>query len=293
MAVYKNGNTIVMIKNDGTKIRYTPDNAIANPQFPESIDLKITNQCPVMCLACHERSTPDGTHGDLNHPLLDSLKPYTELAIGGGDPMSHPNLKEFLIKMRDKDVFCNITVHWTSFLKHYSTLKKWTKKSLIHGLGVSINEIVPEDVIKKVSEFPLAVVHSIIGVADVSVFEQLMDKDLNLLLLGYKTFGRGVEFKLNNSLFVGTNMNWVHKHIRSFPEHFKTVAFDNKAIDQVVLKDMLDPETFDRIYMGNDGSFTMYVDLVKNEYAASSVSPRKQIDDNDINNLFAKIRTSG
>ena len=293
MAVYKNGNTIVLIKSDGTKIRYTPDNVIANPQFPESIDLKITNCCSVGCPACHECSTPDGAHGNLDHPILDSLKPYTELAIGGGDPMSHPGLEAFLKKMKDKEVFCNITVHWTSFRDNYPVLKRWTKESLIHGLGISINEVIPEEIIDKITEFPLAVVHSIIGVANPPVFAQLVNRNLNILLLGYKTFGRGVGYKQDNSESVGVRMNWVHEHIRKFPEKFRTVAFDNKAIDQVFLKEMLDPETFDRIYMGNDGSFTMYVDLVKGEYAASSVSPRKTIDSNDITKLFETIKTSG
>ena len=33
---------------------------------------------------CHEKATPDGKHGDiLNIPFLNSLEPYTELAIGG------------------------------------------------------------------------------------------------------------------------------------------------------------------------------------------------------------------
>ena len=288
--VYRNGNTIVEIRNDGTKIRFVPDNVIANPEFPESIDLKITNQCGVGCPQCHECSTPDGEKGDLNHPLLDSLRPYTELAIGGGDPMTHHGLKAFLVKMRDKNVFCNLTVHWSSFLQYYSTLKRWTKKSLIHGLGISVNEVVSENVIKKIMEFPTAVVHTIIGVAGIRAFEQLMDKDLNILLLGYKTFGRGIDFKENNSLTVGTNMNWVQEHIGTFTDHFKTVAFDNKAIDQVFLKKQMNPETFNRIYMGDDGSFTMYVDLVKNKFAASSISRRLDINSNDITDLFHTVK---
>ena len=128
MSVYKNGNTIVEIKKNGTKIRYTPDNVRACPEFPESIDLKISNRCDVSCAQCHECSTPDGKLADLNHPLLDSIMPFTEIAIGGGDPMAHPDLEQFLIRMKQKRVFSNITVHWTSFLKNYETLKKWTEE---------------------------------------------------------------------------------------------------------------------------------------------------------------------
>ena len=44
--------------------------------------------------------------------------------------------------------------------------------------------------------------------------------------------------------------------------------------------------------MGDDGQFTMYIDLVKNEYAVSSVSERKSIPENStIDSLFASVRS--
>ena len=42
LGVYVNGNTIVEIRNDGTKIRYVPDDVPAQPVYPESIDMKIS-----------------------------------------------------------------------------------------------------------------------------------------------------------------------------------------------------------------------------------------------------------
>ena len=41
---------------------------------------------------------PNNREPALRMPILDSLQPNTELAIGGGDPMSHPGLHEFLQK---------------------------------------------------------------------------------------------------------------------------------------------------------------------------------------------------
>ena len=75
---YKNGNTIVSISDDGTKVRYVPDNAPAMPVYPESIDMKISNRCEMGCAQCHEQSTATGKQANLKHPLLDSLHPYTE-----------------------------------------------------------------------------------------------------------------------------------------------------------------------------------------------------------------------
>jgi hypothetical protein len=41
--------------------------------------------------------------------------------------------------------------------------------------------------------------------------------------------------------------------------------------------------------MGADGEFTMYVDLVRGEYAASSTVERRTIFSDDIRDLFAEL----
>ena len=135
----RNGNTLVGIGEDGAKYRYTPDGEAPTPEHPESIDLKITDFCEEKCPMCHENAGLSGRHGDLNHPLLNSLQPYTELAIGGGDPMAHPDLYSFLQKMKKQRVICNITVHYNQFMKNIDTLRSWQAEGLIHGIGVSVN----------------------------------------------------------------------------------------------------------------------------------------------------------
>jgi len=98
MGSYKNGNYKVSIYSDGTKIR---ENDLDNltPSFPENIDLKITNYCDAGCLYCHEDSTKQGLHGNLNVGFIETLQPFTELAIGGGNPLDHPDLIYFLEKL--------------------------------------------------------------------------------------------------------------------------------------------------------------------------------------------------
>ena len=290
MSVYKNGNTIVEIREDGTKIRFVPDNAPALPVYPESIDMKICNRCDMGCSMCHEQSTKDGKLGNLSSKLIESLHPYTEVAIGGGDPLSHPNLPEFLDILKKKNVIANITVHWRTFMENLSLLHDWTNSGLIHGLGVSINEKVPDNVINELTKFPHAVAHIIIGVAAPSAYEQLMDKDLNILLLGYKDFGRGKKYYCEHTTGVNNYTKWVINNLRYMLKRFRAVSFDNLAIEQVELKKMLDPEIYSQIYMGGDGTFTMYIDLVENKYAISSTNERHDIFSNNIDDLFAKVR---
>ena len=98
-----NGNYRVSINTEtGTKVRANDlDNL--TPEYPECLDVKITNQCDMCCPQCHEDSRPDGSHGDImNAKFIDSLHPWTELAIGGGNPLDHPDLVPFLEKCKEK-----------------------------------------------------------------------------------------------------------------------------------------------------------------------------------------------
>lgn len=291
MSVYKNGNTIVEIKDDGTKIRYVPDDQIAHPIFPESIDLKITNRCSMGCPMCHEKSYPDGAHADLNNPILDTLHPFTELAIGGGNPMSHPDLKDFLLRMKRKQVICNITVHWKTFCEQYETLKHYTEEKMIYGLGVSVNEDIPDDVIELFKEFKHLVVHVIIGVADFKLIQKLYDNNLNILLLGYKDFGKGKDYCIENHAEIDMKIIEIATNLPSMVNHFRAVSFDNLAINQLELNKVLKPEAFKQMYMGNDGEYTMYIDFVEKRFAKSSTEEyRPEICGNSIDELFSYVR---
>ena len=62
---YDNGNVKVTLYTDGTKIQEWSDNETPNPEFPNSMDIKITNYCDLSCKFCHEMSTLQGKHGNL------------------------------------------------------------------------------------------------------------------------------------------------------------------------------------------------------------------------------------
>ena len=113
---YKNGNYTVQIYADGTKVR---ENDLDNfdAAFPENFDIKITNMCNNSCKFCFECSAPNGKHGDIMAPsFLDKLHPFTEISIGGGDPLTHPDLIRFLIKLKKQKVIPSITVRQNNFM---------------------------------------------------------------------------------------------------------------------------------------------------------------------------------
>lgn len=287
LGTYVNGNTIVVMYTDGTKIRYVRTGEKPAPEYPESIDIKTTNMCDLGCSFCGECSTPDGKHADLNNPLLDSIKAYTELAIGGGNPLTHPQLEGFLWYMHSRDVICNLTVNAVHFMDNIARLKKMCDRNLIHGLGISVPTAIPDGLIPALKDFPNAVIHTIAGVTPLSVYDHLADHDLNLLILGFKTKGKGMEYSREHNC--PDRMFCLSYSLEDMRPHFKGIAFDNLAVEQLHLRDIF-PDEFDELYMGDDGEFTMYIDLVAGKYGKSSTHPLRDIDAGTVTELFHKLK---
>ena len=121
---YKNGNICTAIFADGTKIRETDADEFI-PDFAENMDIKISDYCDMGCSMCHEGSSTNGKHGDiLNAKFIDTLHPYQEVAIGGGDATSHPDLLSFLRKLKEKKVIANITVNQCHFEQKQDLIKQ-------------------------------------------------------------------------------------------------------------------------------------------------------------------------
>jgi hypothetical protein len=267
---YKNGNYTVKIYEDGTKIRITPDDEF-RPEFPESIDMKITNRCELSCPFCHEMSTPDGKESSilLDASFLETLRPGTELAIGGGNPLSHLNLDPFLAKMKRQGVICNITVNEGQL--NVGRLRHLKSVEYIHGVGVSTTAYRPwiAAYAKSNRDVVLHVINGVIPVEDLLMYA---DPDIKILILGYKDVGRGKAYRDPS---VNERMQEMYESLGRITESFEVVSFDNLAINQLKPERLLSPKEWDTFYMGDDGQFTMYVDLVKQEFAVSSTSEER------------------
>lgn len=288
LGTYENGDYTVMMFNDGTKIRFN-NKATMRADFPESIDMKISNRCDKGCPMCHEQSVPDGELANLSHPLLDSLHPYTELALGGGNVLEHPDLFPFLSRMKDKNVICNMTLHLDHFLGADSYIKWLQEEGYIHGVGISVNKVIDRDTIDKIMAIPNTVVHTIAGIMPQEGYKSLYYRNIKLLILGYKNYGRGAEY-IKHDDGIMDRIGILHDNIMSMMDCFNLISFDNLALEQLRIKDLVDKDTWERCYMGDDGEATMYIDLVKEQFAKSSVSPRIDINSNKIEDLFNQVR---
>lgn len=297
MFAYKNGSYIVMMLDDGTKIRYSKSD-IYNPSRVESMDIKITNCCDMGCPMCHENSVPNGVHADIiNNSIIDSIPPYTELAIGGGNPLAHPYLNYFLHKCKERKLIANITVNKKHFIDNFDFIFRFYKCNYINGIGISVFDITDEEIemIKKVD----GVCHVIVGVTPIKVVEKLANNNIKVLVLGYKDFRRGVNYYYQNQDRIIISMKiWSDFISAAIKEHYYSViSFDNLAIKQLNLKSVLTADEWDSFFMGDDGidgnfsSASMYIDLVERKFGKNSCAPLdERYDckdfDNNVNKMF-------
>ena len=269
---YKNGNYFISILEDGTKIRESNDDKLI-ADFPESLDIKITNYCDAGCSYCHEKSTVAGKHGDLDKAfeILKVLPAGTELAIGGGDPMSHPDLEKFLIKLKNNNYIANITINEKHLDRYEAILLDFENRGLIKAIGISFTLDIHK-VINFYKKFNHCVIHIIIGCHSSNVMQEIQKhiKEPKVLLLGYKTFGRGVGYKQKFTKQVDANILDWYRQLR-FILQDNLICFDNLAIEQLQPKRLFLKETeYNLKYMGNDGDFSMYIDFVNQEYSKAS-----------------------
>lgn len=278
---YKNGNyTVTLDTKTGTKVREN-DLDFFEPDTVESMDIKITNCCDMGCPMCHENSTPDGKHADILGPsFLDKLHPYTELAIGGGNPLEHPDLYEFLVKCKERKFIPSMTINQKHFEANYDLVKKLVDEELIYGLGISL--VAPTtEFIKLVKTIPNAVIHVINGLVSLPKLIKMRDHDLKILILGYKIFRRGATLYETQAPNITACQLMLYQYLPRIIEEnwFKVVSFDNLAIEQLEPQRLMSEEEWSEFYMGDDGigdgftSASMYVDMVEKKYAKNSCDP--------------------
>lgn len=296
IGTYRNGNYDVWLYRDGTRIMETVD---ANDkelvsEFPNSLDCKITNRCNMGCQMCYEASHDKGKHGDImNYKFIDTLRPFTELAIGGGNPLEHPELEAFLRRLQDKKVVSNMTLNVNHFMENIGYVKSLSEKGLVYGIGVSLGDIdsrVSRDIIDSIRSIPDTIVHTIAGVTRPDTYKSLWHYGLSVLVLGYKDVGLGKSFGVNNSEMISSNKKWLAENLDAMLTGFSYCCFDNLALDQLKVKEFInDDAKWVEIYQGDDGSQSMFVDLVEGKYALNSMSDDVFDISDDVISMFSNL----
>lgn len=292
---YENGNHIVRIFDDGTKIKETghfeevclpgkkggykkwvpSDEDHFTYDFPENADIKITDYCDAGCAYCHENSTTKGVHGDLRRieKTLDSLHAGTEMAVGGGNALAHPDLIWFLEKLKSKGVLANITINQKHLRPYKDLICKLVAENLVHGIGISLVNSSNKDDFDFIDTLGNnVVIHTIAGVLDEKDFEVL--KGRKILILGYKNLRRGSSFLEKDFVNINHRMDMLRDvWLQQLRKECKVVSFDCLAIEQLDPKKTLNisQEAWDTLFQGadtdvkdKDGNITcatMYIDV--------------------------------
>ena len=279
-------------------------------EFPDSIDLKITDKCNHGCPFCHESSTPKGKSLDLieTKRILSQLpKKPIEIAIGGGNVIEcMDELEDLCDWLRIRNHRPRITLNVRDLMGSYLDPKNERIVSLITGkiggLGVSLNSLdfihekvddfdpllkkkyFSQKVVRLLDRFPMGyeiglsgtiiVYHIIAGIFPISELDELLEKikDECLLILGYKQWGRAKNDNLPNM------EPWKEK-LREILERKNTnlnyIGFDNLACEQLDIKNLVGEDIWKQVYFGDEGSCSMYIDAVRGEFARTSRSSER------------------
>lgn len=291
LAKYTNGNYVVRLYDDGTKVK---SNKLDNftPDFAESIDITITNKCDGACDFCYADCTVDGKHGNLNLDIFDSVHAGTELALNAND-LTHPYLENFLIKMRDKNVICNITINQRHLLPNLNKLKDWQDKKLVWGIGVSLTNSTDPKLYEAMAQLKNAIIHVIDGCFTKFDLENLYGHDFAILFLGFKHKGRGIDYYNKHKESIKSNIKFLSEHLYDYKNGFRGFCFDTISLENLEIKSVVSEDAWATHHMGEEGEFTFYISLPDMTYSISSMENEHifPIKENDtLDSMFKHIR---
>lgn len=311
----RNGNYWYLIDpKDGTRLRiaFETEEKPLIATMPELIDLKITDFCQTGCPFCYQNSSVFGKHADFEQlkKIIRAIPAGTEVAIGGGDPMSHPQIVEILKVAKRAGLIVNLTVREIDWLKDPALLAG--VRESVSAIGLSIDG--PEDLLKATqinNNLPDVAVnlHYIPDLHDFDNLRNIMralsdfayaatnnygtfSKSPTLVLLGFKETGRGVSAEHH------TIPNFVEELMRVWQEApYVSIGVDTKFIkDYPEIK-----EKVDGVYLTlHEGEFSMYIDGVKGTAYRSSYSLEDEVKltpklhyphDATITDVFCQLRS--
>ena len=270
------------------KIRFsTSDTDILVPEYPELIDLKITNMCAHGCPMCFVNATRDGAHADIRFlkSAISSLRSYddsffhrTEFSIGGGNILAYPDLEELLQFIHEQGHIVNVTIKSDDCVRvlRDEPIREVFKK-YVDGIGISVFNA--EDAKRAIElrkanmkddgllgEFKHIILHVIpeyIGVDAVEEIAKVVSESktyMGMLYLGYKTNGRGAD-----QAYKILTTEELDKLFNSRRMIEIDTTFANRYFDYIS-KHFACAKTLTR----NEGEFSMYIDGVEqNAYKSS------------------------
>lgn len=292
---------VLFDRKEGTKIRMAFSETQPAPTkafSPELVDLKITNYCGMACGFCYQNSTKEGKHADVSYidSVIRCLSEHHvfEVAIGGGDPIAHPNFDGILRTCRYYGVVPNFTVSNLDWLDDPDKREKWldfcggiaysvTSFYSVRELGFAINKY----------ELPLHKfqVQIIEGVINEYHFDQILEEcyyhNLTLTILGYKHTGRGKDFANKKRLH---EFDWLSIVKKKVWHENKSIRIGVDTVIAEKYKEQFKNLGVNEIFFTTrEGSFSCYIDAVKQQIGPSSYAPKQMTSFDDTEQFIQKF----
>lgn len=291
-------------RGSGSKIRFSfaeDGTRQARPDYsttPELIDLKITNFCDKGCAYCYQKSSPFDKHGDWGKPdnynpcksgnmysflkALSDMKVF-EVAIGGGEPTSHPRFADILEQFREHGIVPSFSTGTLKWMKENSK----NRERIFKAMGTFAYTVAfPQDIIefdslvrvyKSENIWRRPVLHHVLGTAPnlESLLEKAHDLNRTIVLLGYKNIGRGSNFQPRDY------GDWVDV-IVGLREKDKcpNISIDTPLANEFRYE-LKAAGVHDLFVNRTEGAFSMYIDLVTGKAGPSSFCSDEELVDFD------------
>jgi MoaA/NifB/PqqE/SkfB family radical SAM enzyme len=253
---------------------------------PELVDLKITNRCTSECEYCYQNSHPEGKYQYVHriNQILDILHELRvfEVAIGGGEPMLHPNIFQIADRCRELNITPNLSTRAYEVFK-YPQIRTYLRNKF-GRVGVSIDS---KDQWEEVSEYVGQVRPMLHYVPfNLQELEKVLSIKRDILLLHPKNMGKGENF------YREYNYEEVWDLISN-----RDIRFYSLSVDTMFAK-RLEPywDVPPELYFTEDGIHSKYVDAVKLEVGFSSYTTKRfsfanrfgSVDTDKLKNLLVK-----
>ena len=297
-----NGYWVIFDREEGTKIRLAFSEEQPKPtkaSAPELVDLKITNYCEHSCSFCYQNSSKGGKHADVSYidSVIRCLSEHQvfEVALGGGDPTTHPNFSGILRTCQYYGVVPNFTVSNLDWLKDPDKREKWldfcggiaystTSSYGVRELGFAIDRYnLPSQ------KFQVQIIEGVVNELQFArILEECNYHNLTLTILGYKQIGRGKDFAEKRRLY---KFDWISLVNKAWNDNrCPRIGVDTAIVakHQDALKNIGVDDIF---FTTREGSFSCYIDAVKQEIGPSSYDPDKMESFTELDQFIPKFST--
>lgn len=288
----ENDEWVLFNQGTGAKIRCRMDGKPATKAdralVPELVDLKITDRCYCACEYCYQSSSAAGT--DAAPDDLDAIAwalsemGIFEVAIGGGDPVLHPQFPSLLANFRRNDVVPNFSTRSLDWMRNAEIRDAVKDNCGAFAITTTDRRMIPrlaalvED---NGFEQDKVKIHVPMGVMDTWDFppfiEEAIRHDFGLVLLGFKRVGRGLKFSPKGY------EDWIEVVNKACKETTRTssrfpwkLSADTTLMEESTKNAWPGHEDIpEPLYRLGEGKFSCYVDAVGGLVAPSSFSDDK------------------